>query len=73
MEIEQQHSNTEKNLFAVVYALKWLNNFTYGYTVQVETDHKPLMSILKKSIAASSPRLQWLLLRLPQYDVHIKY
>ena len=39
----------------------------------VQTDHKPLVSIWKKSIASSSPRLQKLLLRPSQYDVNIKY
>ena len=32
-----------------------------------------LTSIWKKTIATSSPRLQRLLLRLAQYDVHIEY
>ena len=39
----------------------------------METDHQPLTSIWKKTIANSSPRLQRLLLRLAQYDVHIEY
>ena len=39
----------------------------------METDHQPLTSIWKKTIATSSPRLQRLLLRLAQYDVHIEY
>ena len=39
----------------------------------METNHQPLTSIWKKTIATSSPRLQTLLLRLAQYDVHIEY
>ena len=39
----------------------------------METDHQPLTSIWKKTIATSSPRLQRILLRLAQYDVHIEY
>ena len=39
----------------------------------IETDHKPLESIWKKSIASASPRLQRLLLRMSKYDVDIKY
>ena len=38
-----------------------------------ETDHQPLTSIWKKTKVTSSPRLQRLLLRLAQYDVHIEY
>ena len=45
----------------------------YGYTATVQTDHKPLISVWKKSIVCNSPRLQRLLLRLTQYDVNIEY
>ena len=46
---------------------------TAGYRVKVETDHEPLTSIWKKSIASTSTRVQRLLLRLLQYDTDIKY
>ena len=45
----------------------------FGKPITVETDHQPLTSIWKKTIATSSPRLQRLLLRLAQYDVQIEY
>ena len=41
--------------------------------MKVETDHKPLMSIWKKSIANTSTRVRRLLLRLLQYDIDIQY
>ena len=44
-----------------------------GSSITVETDHQLLTSIWKKTIANSSPRLQRLLLRLAQYDVHMEY
>ena len=50
-----------------------LHHYTYGRTITLETDHEPLVSIWKKSIATASPRLQRLLLRLAHYDVDIKY
>ena len=52
---------------------KRLHHYTFGHSITVETDHQHLTSIWKKTIATSSPRLQRLLLRLAQYDVHIKY
>ena len=55
---EKRYSNIERELLG---------------TVTVETDHLPLTSIWKKTIATSNPRLQRLLLRLAQYDVHIEY
>ena len=39
----------------------------------MQTDHKPLVSVWKKSIVSNSPRLQRLLLRLSQCDVSIEY
>ncbi|MEE8207995.1 MAG: RNase H-like domain-containing protein, partial [Nitrosomonadaceae bacterium] len=72
-EIEQRYSNIERELLGVVFGLERLHHYTCGYTVTVQTDHEPLTSIWKKSIASSSPRLQRLLLRLAQYDVTIDY
>ena len=72
-ETEQRYSNIERELLSVVFALERFHHYVYGYTVTVQTDHKPLVSIWKKSIASNSPRLQRLLLRLSQYDVNIEY
>ena len=41
--------------------------------MNVKTDHDPLTSIWKKSIASTSTRVQRLLLRLLQYDIDIQY
>ena len=70
---ETQYSNIERELLAVVFALERLHHYVYGYIVTVETDHKPLVSIWHKTIAAASPHLQRLLLRLAQYDLDISY
>ena len=56
-----------------MFARERLHHYVYGYTVIVQTDHLPLVSIWEKSIAASSDRLQELLLRLSQYDIDIQY
>ena len=56
-----------------MFTLERLNYYTAGYRVKVETDHKPLMSIWKKSIASTSTRVERLLLRLLQYDIDIQY
>ena len=72
-EKEQQYSNIERELLGVVFALKRLNHYTYRFTTKVQSDHEPLMSISKKTIAAASLRVQRLLLRLSKYDVEIEY
>ena len=72
-ESEKNYSNTERELPSVVFTLERLHHYVYGYTVNVQTDHLPLVSRWKKSIAASSARLQRLLLRLSQYHIDIQY
>ena len=70
---EQRYFNIERELLGVVFGLKRLHHYPFKNSIKVETDHQPLTSIWKKTIATSSPRLQRLLLRLAQYDVHIEY
>ena len=41
---EKRYAQIEKELLAVVYALEKFNQYVYGKTVQVESDHKPLES-----------------------------
>ena len=70
---EQRYSDNERELLSVVFALERFHHYVYGCTATVQTDHKPLVSVWKKSIVCNSPRLQRLLLRLSQYDVNIEY
>ena len=70
---EKRYAQIEKELLAVVYALEKFNQYVYGKTVQVESDHKPLESITKKSLCQAPPRLQRMLLRLQKYDFILNY
>ena len=70
---EQRYSNIERELLAIVFALKRLNHHTFGRTITVQSEHQPLQSIWKKSIVSASPRLQRLLLRLAHYDINIEF
>ena len=72
-ETEQRHSNIERDLLAIVFALERLNHYTFGVTITVQSDHQPLQSIWKKSIVSASPRLQRLLLRPAHYDINIEF
>ena len=73
MDTERRYSNIERELLSVVFGLERLHHYTFGHSITVEMDHQPLNSIWKQTIATSSLRLQRLLLRLAQYDIHIKY
>ncbi|CAC5396826.1 unnamed protein product [Mytilus coruscus] len=43
---------------------KRFNDYTYGKHINVESDHKPLEMIVRKSLGCAPPRLQRMLLRL---------
>ena len=45
----------------------------YGRLVTVQTDHKPLESILKRPLMDAPRRLQRLLLRMQRYDFRLVY
>jgi hypothetical protein len=72
-EVETRYAQIEKELLAVTFGLERFNQYTYGVEVTVENDHKPLESILKKSLAQAPPRLQRLLLRLQKYTFNFRY
>ena len=41
--------------------------------MQVESDHKPLEIIVKKSLATAQPRLQKILMRMQKYNYRLEY
>ena len=51
---ETRYAQIEKELLAVVYGLEKFHTYTYGRCVAVQSDHKPLDMIFKKSLHKSS-------------------
>ena len=49
------------------------HQYLYGQQFTLETDQKPLVSILSKSLFEASPRMQWLLMKTVPYDMNVKY
>jgi hypothetical protein len=70
---EQSYAQIEKELLAIVFGLERLHSYVYGRHVIVETDHKPLLSIVKKPLTSAPKRLQRMLLRLQKYDFELHY
>jgi hypothetical protein len=68
---ETQYAQIEKELLSIVYALNRFDTYCYGRHVIVETDHKPLLAIYKKPLAAAPKRLQRMWLRLQRYDFEL--
>lgn len=67
------YSQIEKEMLAVVFSMEKFHTYVYGKSITVESDHKPLISIMKKSINNAPRRLQRMLLRLQAYDINLQY
>ena len=72
-ETEQRWFQIEKELLSIVFAAERFNQFIYGREVEVENDHKPFETIVRKSIQSASPRIQLMMLRLLRYKLYVKY
>ena len=73
-ETERNYAQITKELYAVLFGMTKFHQMTYGRHIIVQSDHKPLVSITRKSLLAAPPRLQKMLLQLTKYDyemVHI--
>ena len=58
---------------AVLFACTKFYDYILGKTVTIETDHKPLVTIFKKSIDKAPVRLQNMLLKLQKYSLEVIY
>ena len=72
-ESQQRWAQIEKEMCAVVFGCERFNQSIYGKHTLIETDHKPLQSIIKKPLSQAPTRIQRLLLRLQTYDVDLQY
>ena len=63
----------ENEMLSIVFRLEQFEQYAYGRKIRVETDHKPLESIFKKSILSVPKRLQRMLLCLQHFDLAVKY
>ena len=61
---ERRYANIERELLAIVWRAQKFHTYVYGRRVIVETDHKPLESIFRKSLNDAPSRLQRMLLKL---------
>ena len=66
---EQRYSQIEKEALATTWSLERFNDYINGMSFQVETDHKPLVSLLssKKNLDELSPLIQRFRMRLMRY------
>lgn len=70
-ESEINYAQIEKELFAVLFGCKRFHQYIYGRHIIIESDHKPLESIMRKPLASVPPRLQRMILQLQKYNFTI--
>ena len=70
---ESNYSNMEHELLGLLFAITHFKHFTYGRLVHVITDHKPLVSLFRKLLVDSSPRLTRMLMQLLDYTLDVRY
>ena len=71
---QQNYAQIEKELLAIVFGCTRFHDYIYGIpNVEVETDHKPLESILKKPLHQAPTRLQKMIMTLQRYSITVRY
>ena len=70
---ETNYAQIEKELLAIVFGVERFEGYAYGRKVFIDTDQKPLESLMKKSLLSASKRLQRMLLRLQKFDLDVSY
>ena len=71
---ETRYAQIEKELLAIVFACEHFEYYIYGReTVNIETDHEPLVSVVLKPLHKAPSRLQRMLLRLQWFNLKMGY
>ena len=74
MDAEKRYAPIELECLAIVFATRKFDQFVFGHpNVTVQTDHKPLESILRRSLLAAPKRLQTMMLVLQRYQLSVMW
>ena len=72
-ENEVRWAQIEKEMEAVVFACTKFHDYIFNKSVTVDTDHKHLVTIFKKSLDKAPARLQNMLMKLQKYNLEVIY
>ncbi|KAK2718380.1 hypothetical protein QYM36_005628 [Artemia franciscana] len=70
---EQNYSQLEKELYAIVFGCKHFHHYIYGRKTIVTTDHRPLKTILSRPLHTAPARLQRMMIQIQPYDIEVDY
>ena len=70
---EHNYANIERELLGVVFGVEHFKHFTFGNEVHIITDHKPLVSLLEKSLVACRSRVSRLMLKIVDFPLKVLY
>ena len=72
-DVQKGYVKTEIESLAVAWAMEKFHHFLYASHVILETDQKPLETILSKSLNQATPRLQQIPIRTFVYHFTVRY
>ena len=70
---ERNYGQIEKELLALLYSYQKIDSFIFSRELTAETDHKSLITIMKKPIHTTTHRIQKMLLKLQRYNINRVY
>ena len=70
---EKRYAQIEKECLGLTFGCEKFHDYVYGLVVDLETDHKPLVSIVKKNLCDMSPRIQCMMMKIQRYDFKLSY
>ena len=70
---EQNWAQIGKEMLVIVFVCDKFHQYIYGKVVNVQSDHKPLETIMAKPLAKATPRLQHMMLRLQHYTFNVRF
>ena len=75
MDTDAQYAQIEKEMLAFVFSVEKFHQYTFAEKITVQSDHKPLQSIMKIPLFSAARCLQDMMTHLQCYhfDVHVVY
>ena len=70
---ELNYSNIECEMLGVVFSIFHFKHFTFGCKVHIITDQKPLITLFRKNLHATSPRLSHMLVQILDYNIEFHH